>query len=146
MRIFRCSIVAGLCLLLGACATTANYEMLLGRWTGRSEAELVSQWGPPDNSYTLDAHSKVISYLADNSYVRDGMDSLVPRTVTRWRNGVAYTDTILVPLASSPRYVPLKCKTIFTITDGKVTAWNWQGNDCRATERESREDSPKHGS
>ncbi|MDQ8034047.1 MAG: hypothetical protein REJ50_18720 [Bordetella sp.] len=58
--------------LLAGC-TSAQMSMLTGKrnktyndvnavWVGRSEEQLISKWGPPKKSYTLQGGAKIVSY------------------------------------------------------------------------------------
>lgn len=58
--------------LLGGC-TSSQMSMLTGKrnktyndvnaaWVGSTEEQLVSKWGPPKKSYTLESGARIISY------------------------------------------------------------------------------------
>ncbi len=58
--------------LLGGC-TSGQMNMLMGTrnktyndvnapWVGSTEEQLISKWGPPKKSYTLERGAKIISY------------------------------------------------------------------------------------
>lgn len=58
--------------LLAGC-TTGQMNMLMGTrnktyndvnavWVGSTEEQLISKWGPPKKSYTLESGAKIISY------------------------------------------------------------------------------------
>lgn len=60
-------------LLLAGCAGSPASNLInnqrnetlydrMSSWVGASEKELISSWGPPNNSYTLSDGSKMISY------------------------------------------------------------------------------------
>ncbi|WP_254924300.1 hypothetical protein [Bordetella genomosp. 4] len=68
----KLALFAVLSSLLAGC-TSAQMNMLTGKrnktyndvnatWVGSTEEKLVSKWGPPKKSYTLESGAKIISY------------------------------------------------------------------------------------
>ena len=94
-------LITPLALLLG-CATTANYEKTLNTWIGHSESELISSWGPPNNSYTS----------GDTTSLSFG-----------GTRGIVYTSGMAIPVS---------CITTFTLKNKVVTNWSWNGNGCKS--------------
>lgn len=114
-------------LILTSCATvsTEKYEALLNGWLNRSEVDLVSHWGAPDNVYQVE-DKKFLSYYSQyNSYI--------PRTAYYYQpfftGGWPYYDPIE---DASYQVISKVCKTTFTIEQHKVTHWNHQGDGCVA--------------
>ena len=55
----------GMAFLTG-CATSANYEKILGTWVGSSEQQLIQSWGPPDNVFESGGQ-KYLTYVKGGS-------------------------------------------------------------------------------
>jgi hypothetical protein len=88
--------------IVAGCATTANYEDLLKTWVGRSEDELVKDWGAPSSVFQA-ASSKYYTYVRNKSCY-SGKDS----------------------------YTTCVCNTTFELESSRVRAWRWDGNGCTA--------------
>lgn len=96
-------------LSIAGCATTANYEKILQTYVGHDADELVTNWGPPANSYEMKNGSKVITFMSINGstsqYIGNGL------------------------VVSTQHY----CKTDFIVDSANVIqSWQWEGNACRA--------------
>lgn len=105
MRFILLFLTAG---FLSACATTAKYEAKLNTWVGKNESDLVSQWGVPNNTYSLNDGSKLIMYQ------HNGGSASVPI------GNMYYTESYW-------------CKTTFTIDgSGVVKNWKHEGNKCES--------------
>lgn len=113
--------------LLAACATTANYEAEVQRWVGSPVDELVLEWGPPDNQFTLADGRSVIEYRYEAT-----------------SGGGSYTDTetqidlstgqlVQTPVSKTRPVRRHWCRTRFVVSaDRVVTSYSFQGNACRA--------------
>ena len=98
---------------LASCATTQKYEANLQKWVGQSEEALVDGWGAPDNVYISPDGNRILTYQKDR---------IVNKTSLFYYPAVEYPYT--------PTIEQLSCKTSFTIQDGKITRWRWEGNNC----------------
>jgi len=117
-------ILALIALFLIGCATTKRYEQVLDSWLGDSESALIQKWGPPDSVYES-GEAKYLTYRDSRSVYVAGTE---PSYQTTCSFGSCYTTAI----GGSPGYMKnLHCKTTFTVSDGKITHWRWEGNDCR---------------
>lgn len=118
-----------LSLLISGCATTAGYEKILNSWIGASEDQLITQWGVPDMVYQNN-DKKYFVYSKQNS-------SYVPGTApTYYSTYNSFTGTITTtPVGGTSGYIMnYYCKTTFTVDNGVITNWRWQGNSCKAYE------------
>lgn len=111
--------------LLVGCATTENYEKILRSWIGSSEGALISSWGAPDSNYT----SGDRTYL---TYVRSG-SMTIPGTAPTYQTQVIGNTAYTTSYGGSPATtIGLHCKTTFTVSNGRITNWRYQGNHCVA--------------
>ena len=127
MRKFIAAVVALSLTALTACTTTENYDKALDQWVGKSEKELVMNWGVPDKTYQLDPGTKMLAYVAHQTVYYPGSFSTCFGTVGR--------NVIFNNCAGSgfpPSEQTYHCETIFTIQGGHVTRWGHKGNNCRA--------------
>jgi hypothetical protein len=113
-------------LVLGGCATTANYEAILATWMGSTEAQLVSAWGPPQNVYQAPDGSRILTYNSDRNVVIPGS---APTYTTQRVGNTYYTNAVG---GTAPVNIGLNCQTNMTIVRGVITSWSYQGNDCTA--------------
>jgi Sel1 repeat len=135
-------------LLSVGCATTAGYEQMLQTWVGHSEDELISRWGAPQNVYTLNSGGKVLTYDNRRNVQIGGYTTTVP--VTTYQNGTINgdvnanynsTSTTYVQRTTPVQNINMVCITRFTIVNGVVQSWAWQGNDCKAVANKVEEES-----
>lgn len=113
-------------LACAGCATTANYERVLDTWLGGSERDLVASWGIPDGSYQIDANQKIISYTNSRS-------AYLPGTAPTYRSTLIGNTVYTTPTGGTAGQVlQFSCKTDFTIENGQIVRWRYQGNSCRA--------------
>lgn len=138
-------IVALVSIFLSSCATTENYEKILNSWVGSTADNLVSSWGPPANSYPLSDGGRVLQYSNQRNVQIGGYTTTVPQTTyhdgTINVNGTggyaqgSYSgnSTSYVQKTSPVQNIAMQCVTRFTVnTQGIITKWSWQGNDCKA--------------
>jgi hypothetical protein len=115
-------------LMISACATTANYENILGTWVSQPVDKLVMAWGPPQSSYTLSDGGRVIEYLRQGTAY---MPMSTPQYGTVWGSG----GTVGTYSGAGTTYVPVQrwCKTRFVVNpQGYIMNWQWEGNRCVA--------------
>lgn len=112
---------------LASCATTENYEKILSSWVGQPVANLIDKWGPPDSEFVNDSNRYLSWTKADSVFI----PGTSPTYRTTLIGNTAYTNAI----GGSPSYnVYRSCKTTFTVRDGYVVNWRWEGNHCKARE------------
>ena len=96
-------------LFVSACGTLWNtnaipeenkYETMLNGWMGETKSNLLKTWGVPTSTYQVNKHEEMIAFNRTN----DGFTQY-----------------------GSYNY---QCITTFTLTDGKVSHWNYRGNSC----------------
>lgn len=110
---------------LAACATTENYEKILSSWTGQPVTALIDSWGPPDSEFVNES----TRYLTWNKSETVFIPGTAPTYRTTMIGNTAYTNTV----AGTPSYnANYSCKTTFTVREGYVISWRWQGNHCKA--------------
>lgn len=135
-----------LALFLGGCATSANYEKILNSWVGAYDSQLVSAWGPPQNSYISNDGKRFLEYSSHTNIPFGGYTYITPQTTHH--NGVVNVynnigdSTYAVYSATSTSYlqkqapiqnISLNCITRFSVnSSGIITDWTWQGNNCTA--------------
>lgn len=131
--------------LLSGCATTSNYENILISWVGSNVDNLLMTWGPPASSYPLSNGGRVLEYNRQRNVQVGGYTTTVPQTTYNSGNanvygptGPAYgtysnTSTTYVQQTSPTYNIAKQCITRFTVnSEGTITNWTWQGNDCTA--------------
>ena len=112
-------------LTISGCATAENYEKILASWVGSSEGALINSWGPPDSAYESSG-AKYLTYRKSSSGYIPGTQ---PTYQTQIIGGTAYTTSY----GGSPGYsYNRNCKTTFTVSDGTISSWRYEGNACVA--------------
>lgn len=118
----RSSYAVSLALILVGCAGSPLSNMVsqqryqttwdvMASWIGSSEDEVVTSWGPPDNSHTLSNGSKLISY------------EYTWNTNSLHERDFGYTH---------PSSDYAQCVQKFLIEEGVITKWN-ASKSCRKT-------------
>ena len=111
----------------------ARYEASLQRWRGATRADLEAAWGKPRLALATpegDVLTWVVRTDIDDRDPHGGAPSVV---VTRAPNGggmLSTTSTSNGMLA--PAQVPITCTTHFTLKDGCVVSWKFEGLGCGA--------------
>lgn len=106
--------------VLGGCATTANYEKILNSYMGQSKATLVTNWGVPSGTYQLDEKTELLKYSTEQYVV----NNYTPIDNSAFSRGFAS--------GYNSRNGKYWCDTTFTITNGVVSNWQYNGNMCKA--------------
>lgn len=112
-------------LAISACATHEGYEKVLNLWIGETEEHLVSKWGIPVQVYELNG-TRYLKYFESATFTSPGS---LPSYTTTTIGRTTYIDSVGGSLPSSETYT---CETTFTIKDGLVAAWAYQGVRCRS--------------
>ncbi len=132
-------------ILLAGCATTANYEAILRSWVGQPVDNLVSSWGAPQSSFKLSNGGQVLEYSNQRNMQMPGYSYTTPQTTYQngtvsayGSSGSAYgtysgTSTTYVQHQTPGYNIALSCSTRITVnSNGIITNWAWQGNNCKA--------------
>src|SRR4030042_4191147 len=136
-KVFSLSLLV---ILTVSCATTANYESILRSWTNVHVDNLISSWGPPQNSYPLSDGGQILEYVRQGAVPIGGYTYYVPQTTYHSGTASAYgnygsyaygrysgTSTKYVPQQTPIYNVPLWCKTRFNINkNGIIKRWQWE--------------------
>ena len=114
----------GFAMLLGACATTGNYEKVLDTWRYAHADELVRAWGAPTSTYTMSDGGRVLMY--DKRYTTT---SSTPMKAELDQYNPGQIKVTGGQVSSTTHW----CQTEFhTGSDGRIQRWRWKGNNCRA--------------
>lgn len=122
--------------LLTACATT---EEVLDSWTGSHVDTLISQWGRPQDIYSLSDGRKVVEYVEARTFTTGGNTISTPQTT--YHGGSIFgsggsasysgTSTTYVTRTTPTRIHNYYCKVRFTISrSGIIEDWSYEGNAC----------------
>lgn len=124
-----------LCLTTG-CATTEKYDKLLSGLVGQPESSLKSDWGEPQETQNTGNGDHLLIYNQNRSIETGGYTL---NTTNNYNTGRISSDlrsatggsarTLAMPTMPT-RTVTLSCITRFTIHNGLVQAFSWEGNDC----------------
>ena len=107
----------------------AGYEASLLRWRGATRAELESAWGKPTLAQVM-PDGTVLSWIVRTDIdSRPGPDKQPLYTVTQTAQGPVSTVSPGMPGAA---VVPITCTTRFTMKDGRVASWKFEGLGCGA--------------
>ena len=122
---------------VAGCASKATmdtrYDASLQRWRGATRADLEAAWGRP----TLASQApdgQVLTWI-----VRVDMDDRAtpgapptPVVVTSRTAGGGVSVSTATPSLSASATVPITCTTHFTLKDGRVASWTFEGLGCGA--------------
>jgi len=100
-----------------------SFDTRLRELGGKPEREVIDGMGRiPDNSYQLDADTKVLQWRWDTSYVSPGMPPIYRRVA----------GSMWIPMGGfPPSLVREGCIVEWTVTKGNAQSYRWQGNGCR---------------
>ena len=113
-------------LLLGGCSArwnSYNYSRDLQKYIGESEMVLYEQWGAPDNVMRISYNDKVVSYTNYYSAPLGGQRQAYAYGLNYGAMNQGFT------AQNSNNYY---CTTSFTVQDGIVTNYSFNGDDCVA--------------
>lgn len=126
MKRILVGLVLSVVVTVGGCATAEKYEAALNSWMGHSETELVSSWGPPVNVYTAPDGTRILTFQSARNVYIPGQ---APNYTTSVIGNTAYTTAVG---GRSAMNLDMSCATSFTVKNGKIITWRYQGNDCRS--------------
>ena len=127
----NCSLLAlvasALATSLIGCATRAGYDARLRAMMGDPESSVIRAWGPPASVYDRDG-TRILSYTRGSVTVSNRARPYDPMAPTG--GGMVL---ILSGTGSSTDVTSgLWCTTRLFVTDGRVSRYAYEGNDCRA--------------
>lgn len=122
-------LVLCLVILLSACASTGNYENTLQPWVGSSETNLYQNWGNPASEFYVTPDTKIVTYIQTENQPIDG--NTQPYAGIEVDYQAIETPNYGEDLSNNDNN-EYYCKTSFTITNGEVVDYNFNGDDCVA--------------
>ena len=116
-------------LFLMACNTNGAilYQENLEKWVGMPEPALYDSWGQPNAVWNIDPQTKVVTYITSQNLPING-DTDPYNGVGVAENGL-FQDDFGENLWDDQNAM-YYCKTSFTITNGVVVNYNFNGDDC----------------
>ena len=115
--------------LVGCASRQARYDAYdksVRQYMLQPEASLVAALGPPDNVYDSNDGTRILTYLVSRNVTLPGQ----PPSYTV--SSSPYGGTVAHPSGGSPDlHLQQYCRTLFWITDGKVSNYKFEGNYCR---------------
>lgn len=110
------------CGMMSACASTQGYDDYLETWIGRSEADLVANWGAPLQMKNLDGDQQMFIYVRQKTVENVGAN---PQNVN-FGNYELYNPTNNAMESETLYY----CQTIFITKNDIIIDYMWSGDDC----------------
>ena len=100
-----------------------DFDLRLREMAGTSERDLVGNMGRiPDNTYQLDAETRILQWRWDTSYISPGMAPMYQRF-----------GGLLMPIGGFPPTLARQgCIVEWTVANGATQAYRWQGSGCRS--------------
>jgi hypothetical protein len=127
-----------LALGVAGCASKASmdarYDASLQRWRGVTRAELEAAWGPPLQAATVGADTRLTWVVRTDIDNGPGPDGAPVVTVARTGGGGGVSPKVTTVGAGAPAAaaVPITCSTHFTLKEGRVASWTFEGLGCGA--------------
>ena len=119
---------------LNACATNAKYEEKLSSELGKTEQQIISSWGQPNQIKEFKNGDKILTYLSINNQV-------IP-IGGYYDMSMLDEDEIFAPFTYGGNIIPDAnflgetvtdyCQTKFYLSNNHVTSWQYNGNACVA--------------
>ncbi len=115
-------------LLMGCVSDQNSYNANLQNWVGMSQETLYESWGTPTNELYVGPNEKVVTYLQiDEDGPVNG--NTEPYQGYEVQYGAIETPDYGFPSDNGGSYY---CKTSFTIVNGEITDYTFNGDDCVA--------------
>ena len=133
MRQLRSLGVLVLLLLLfeTGCATTANYERILGSWVGADADQLVRAWGPPASSFPLSNGGQIFVY--DRRVSSTHTTPVQVQQNPGMFIGNTYYPGQTTVTGGQTYNINHSCRTQFEVDSAnRIVSWRWEGNSCVA--------------
>ncbi len=118
-------VVIILFMLSGCFSKTGNYASSLQNWVGQPEYVLYQSWGQPENTFYLSGAEKEVTYINASQKAIDGDKE-------PYSGYEVYYPAISTPDFGFPDTTEnyYYCKTSFTIQNGIITDYSFNGDDC----------------
>ena len=130
------SIVLSTVLAAAGCADRASmdarYDASLQRWRGATRAQLEAAWGRPMSEAASGGATLLTWIVRTDLDGRPGPDRPPAVVVSRSGGGVSTTVRSVGVAAPGPAAAAITCATQFTLEDGRVVAWKFEGMGCGA--------------
>ncbi|WP_421999603.1 hypothetical protein [Reyranella sp.] len=126
-------ILAGVIVLaVAACGDqTQEFDTRLRDMAGSDERQLLGSMGRiPDNTYQLNAGTRILQWRWDTSYISPGV---APVFVGGWGwpyAGYGWSGPWMPLGGIPPTLVRQGCIVEWTVTDGATRSYRWQGSGC----------------
>lgn len=133
MKLCLLSLACLTLVLLPSCCDTEAYEAQLQTWVNRDEVSLLSKWGAPTYTYTIDSRTKLVVF--DKTYTTfvkgrpPSVSSYEHEYKSDRHNKTKHKEVTFDP-GTPDRIETSNCKTSFTIKNKKVISWTWEGDAC----------------
>lgn len=128
---FLCCVLS----ILNACATSAKYAQKLMEQKGKTEQQLITAFGQPNQIKQLSNGTKILIYTYKN-------DELIPAPSFYNNMDLLDEDEAFYQFTYGGDQIPDGnliadnitdyCQTIFYLTNNHVTSWKYHGNACVA--------------
>ncbi len=109
-------------LIAASCATIKGYDDYLETWIGRSEADLVADWGAPNEMQNLGDGRQLFVYMKQKTVMETGSD---PQNVN-FGNYSLYSPENDAMQSETLYY----CETTFTTENDIIVDYSWAGDAC----------------
>ena len=119
-------LLAGLIILTGCQGvgySSDAYNQKLSGWLGKTADELYSDWGEPSQILPLGNNTVEVSYYSSEEHPVD--NDFEP-----YESEIAYNALTQSNFGLPPNPPLFYCKTSFTISNGIVTGYTFNGDDC----------------
>ena len=125
--------------------TEHGYEQILQSWLGGDINALIGKWGPPTRTDELPNGTKMYTFSRSGTYTTpvyvSPTHTAPSRTTINVYGNNAYATTTPGQTTGGEVYggqtFVTSCTTSFTTNASqRVIAWRYEGNDCRALERQ----------
>lgn len=114
-------------LLLTACGHRISYEQSLQPWLGQPENNLYTSWGEPVSEYNVTPQTKIVTYVqTENSPLNNNSQPYAGIEVAYQAIETPNYGQNLSNNDNNNYY----CTTSFTITNGQIVDFTFNGDDC----------------
>jgi len=107
----------------------ARYEASLLRWQGATRAQLEAAWGAPSLVHAT-PDGQVLTWIARSRIDDRALVGAPPVVAVTRVGGSGATVTTATPSLTAPPPIPITCTTHFTLKDGRVASWKFEGLGC----------------
>lgn len=129
-------LIASIVAVLSGCATSQKYDKLLSGLIGKPEAQLLSDWGQPQESKDIGNGDRMLTYdqkrtVQTGGYTLNSTNNYnTGRISSDFRSATGGSTRTLAMPTMPTRDITMSCITRFTIHQGLIQAFSWEGEDC----------------